>query len=229
MKTFRIFVVVMAICMFMTGCGKHTTPTSTVPSGVTPAATTEDPNATQNNGNTETTSQGNTNSGTAGWTTSDSRITPVNIDDYWISDNKFDFVNYCRDQGADPKYLVRLEDGSNVACQPEELSSYQGELIAIGALYYFGGEREYVYVYCQLGIPESYWVKIDNGGYEVCQDLTYSSDDDVSIVIDDFGNTLSLSTINHLPIIFEYMMTLPRNTTAQEAHNVFNAHYHDND
>lgn len=128
-----------------------------------------------------------------------------------------------------PKCLIEQSDGSYVSCQPEKLSSYPGTLVAIGALYYFGGDREYVYVYYPIGDPECFWVEIDADDYVVCQDLHPSDDDEVSIVIDDFGNTFSLSEIKHLPIIFEYMMVLPRDVSAQEVHEVFKAHYYEND
>ena len=230
MKTFRIFVVMMAFCMLMTGCGKHTNPsTSTTPSG-NPAVI-NDTNDTQNptsqdvNSTTEATSQGNTNSGD--YVSSDSRITPVRLEDYWISDTQFDFINYCKDQGATVKYCIPKDDNSgNTYCLPEDLSSTGKTPIAICAFFYFGGDKEYVTVYWPFGdLSDQYWVTSDVAFYEPCINSIHSADDDVRIVIDNYGNTLSLSTINHLPVMFEYMMVLPTDATAQDIVNTFNAHY----
>ena len=236
MKTFRIFVVMMAICMLMTGCGKHTNPsTSTTPSGnpavIADTNTTQNPTSQDVNGTTETTSQGNTNSGTADWVSSDSRITPVSINDYWISDTQFDFINYCRDQGATVKYLIEKDGGGYTFCLPEDLAATGKTPIGIGASFYFGGgSSEYVHVDCPFGeFSDTYWVTGANVSFYPCIGTSRSGGTDVRITIDDLGNTLSLSTINHLPIIFEYIMTLPYDSTQQDLVSVFNAHYHDNE
>ena len=234
MKTFRIFVVMMAFCMLMTGCGKHTNPsTSTTPSG-NPAVI-NDTNDTQNptsqdvNSTTEATSQGNTNSGD--YVSSDSRITPVRLEDYWISDTQFDFINYCRDQGATVKYLIERDGGGYTFCLPEDLAGTGKTPIGIGASFYFGGgTSEYLHVDCPFGeVSDTYWVTGANVSFYSCIGTSSSADADARIIIDDIGNTLSLSTINHLPIIFEYIMTLPYDSTQQDITNVFSAHYHDND
>ena len=231
MKTFRIFVVMMAICMLMTGCGKHTNPsTSATPSGnpavINDTNDTQNPTSQDANGTTETTSQGNTNSGD--YVSSDSRITPVRLEDYWISDTQFDFINYCKDQGATVKYMLENKDGSIYYCSPEELASTGKTPLAIGGFFNFGGDPEFVSVYCMFGnISDTYYVNSDTARLEQCIGTSYSGGTDVRVTIDDYGNTLSLSTINHMPVIFEYMMVLPYGATAQDIHDTFNAHYHD--
>ena len=229
MKTFRIFVVTMAICMLMTGCGKHTNPsTSTNPSNPTVIADTNKQESTSQdvNSTTEATSQGNTNSGD--YVSSDSRITPVRLEDYWISDTQFAFINYCRDQGATVKYMLANEDGSIYYCSPEELASTGKTPLAIGGFFNFGGDPEFVSVYCMLGsVSDAYYVNSETARLIQCIGTSYSGGTDVRVTIDDYGNTLSLSTINHMPVIFEYMMVLPYGATAQDIHDTFNAHYHD--
>lgn len=229
MKSFRIFVVMMAICMLMTGCGKHTNPsTSANPSNPTVIAdtNTQEPTSQDVNSTTEATSQGNTNSGD--YVSSDSRITPVRLEDYWISDTQFDFINYCKDQGATVKYMLANEDGSIYYCSPEELASTGKTPLAIGGFFNFGGDPEFVSVYCMLGsVSDAYYVNSDTARLEQCIGTSYSGGTDVRITIDDYGNTLSLSTINHMPAVFAYMMVLPYGATAQDIHDTFNAHYHD--
>ena len=228
----RIIALSLIGCMLisLTGCGSTPPPTNTVPSGVMPAAS-DDTSTTQDNGTTETTSQGATNSGTSDYVSSDSRITPVNINNYWISDTQFDYVNYCRDQGATVKYLLQEDDGSYNYCLPEELASIGKTPLAIGAFFYFGGEKEYVSVFCPFGdaFSDQFWVSSDVTKFEPCIGTSFSEDCNVRIVIDDAGNTLSLSSVNHLPIIFEYMMVLPTNSTSQDITRTFYAHYNDND
>ena len=150
MKTFRIFVVMMAICVLMTGCGKQTnSSTSTAPSGNTAAI--DDTSDTQNttsqdvNSTTEAPSQETAHSG-GDYVSSDSRITPVSIADYWISDTQFDFINYCKNQGATVKYMLENEDGSIYYCSPEELASAGKTPLAIGGFFNFGGDPEFVSV-----------------------------------------------------------------------------------
>lgn len=225
----KIIALTLIGCMLisLTGCGEHTTPTSTVPSGVMPAAS-DDTSATQIDGTTKATSQGNSNSGTADYVSSDSRITPVSIADYWISDTQFDFINYCKDQGATVKYMLENEDGSIYYCSPEELASTGKTPLAIGGFFNFGGDPEFVSVYCMFGnISDTYYVNSETARLEQCIGTSYSGGTDVRVTIDDYGNTLSLSTINHMPVIFEYMMVLPYGATAQDIHDTFNAHYHD--
>ena len=228
MKKFRIFVVMMmAICM-LAGCGKHTNPsTSANPSNPTVIAdtNTQEPTSQDVNSTTEATSQGNTNSGD--YVSSDSRITPVRLEDYWISDTQFDFINYCRDQGATVKYMLQNEDGSLNYCLPEELASTGKTPIAITMFFYFGGESEYVSVECPFGDgSDQFWIYGAVATHEPCIGTSFS-DTNVRITIDDFGNTLSLSTINHLPIIYEYMMVLPYGSSVQTIHDTFSAHYQD--
>jgi hypothetical protein len=229
MKKFRIFVVMMmAICMLMTGCGKHTNPsTSANPSNPTVIVdtNTQEPTSQDANGTTETTSQGNTNSGD--YVSSDSRITPVRLEDYWISDTEFDFINYCRDQGATVKYMFQNEDGSMYYCLPEELSSADKEPLAITMFFYFGGDSEYLSMMCPFNDgSDQFWAKGSIAMLEPCIGTSFSGTN-VRITIDDFGHTLSLSTINHLPIIYEYMMVLPYDSSVQTIHDTFSAHYQD--
>lgn len=233
MKTFRIFVVMMAICMLMTGCGKHTNPSTSAnpsnPAAIADTNTTQNPTSQDVNGTTEAPSQGSTNSGD--YVSSDSRITPVRLEDYWISDTQFDFINYCRDQGATVKYmLVDDNDGSVSYCLPEDLSSTSGKtVLAIGGYFNFGGDPEYVSVYCQFGGSDMYYVSGDSFRMAQYIGTSFSGDTDTIITIDNYGHTLSLSTINHLPVVFEYVMTLSYYSTEQDMRDTFSTHYHDNE
>lgn len=229
MKNFRIFVVMMAICMLMTGCGKHTNPsTSATPSG-NPAIT-NDTNDTQNptsqdvNGTTETTSQGN--SGNV-WSSSDPRITPVDMNNYWISDTQFDLVNYCRDQGATIKYRIYADDNHNsyTYCLPEELAASGQEPLAVIIFFYFEGDFRSVSVECSIGYGDSYTMKTETDGNILCLGSVETDEDYVWVTIDDNGTHLSLSVINHLPILFEHVIVLPYDTAPEDVTNAFNTYY----
>lgn len=241
MKTNKIYAAAIIASMIIstTGCSTPADTTNAVPSNAMPATSEdtsaaqvhEDTSTAQNNDTTEAASQDNSNSGTADYVSSDSRITPVNINDYWISDSRFDFINYCRDQGATVKYLIEKDGGGYTFCLPEDLAGTGKTPLAIGASFYFGGgSSEYVHVDCPFGeLSDTYWVTGANVSFHPCIGTSRSGGTDVRITIDDIGNTLSLSTINHLPVIFEYIMTLPYDATQQDVVNTFKAHYHDNE
>lgn len=227
MKTFRIFVVMMAICMLMTGCGKHTNPsTSANPSNPTVIAdtNTQEPTSQDVNSTTEATSQGNTNSGD--YVSSDSRITPVRLEDYWISDTQFDLINYCRDQGATIKYRIYADDShdSYTYCLPEELAASGQEPLAACMFFSFGVPHEFIQMECSLGYGDSFTIITETRDV-LCLGPNETDEDYVNIVIDDYGTTMSLATIRHLPTMFEHVMILPYNTTPENVTNTFNTYY----
>ena len=219
--------VFVAAAMMFAGCGKTDSQDAEKPNSSV-ADETQDTEVQESADDTETTSR-RTSSGEGDYVSPDPRVTPVKFEDYWISEDKFDYINYCLDQGATVKYLILEADGSYTYCLPEELESTGKTPIAIGSFFDFGGEQEYVSVYCPLdeSISDQFWVSGNNATLEQCLGRPYPDEQDARITIDDHGNTFSLSTVHHLPIIFEHMMFLSVDSTVTEIRDAFYTYYID--
>lgn len=222
MKPFKLFVAVTALGVLLTGCGQPTAttnPTSGNPVAVDETKATEDTTTQVSVSTTEATTQGNSSNGV-------SQIKTVNIDDYWISDTRFDLINYCRDQGATIKYRIYADDSHNsyTYCLPEELSSTGQEPLAVCMFFSFGVPHEFISLECPIGYGDTYRILTETDDI-TCLGTTETDEDYTWVTIDDNGTHLSLSVINNLPVMFEHIMVLPYNSPKQVVSDTFKEHY----
>ena len=92
--------------------------------------------------------------------------------------------------------------------------------------FYFGEEdSRSVSVECSICYGDCYTIKTETDNNILCLGPVETDDDYVWVTIDDFETHLPLSAINHLPIMFERIMTLPYNTSPEVITNTFNTYY----
>lgn len=222
MKVFKPFVAATALCVLLTGCGQSANTTNPTPgnsAAVDDTKATEDTMTQASNSTTEAASETTSYTGVPDFTT-------VNMDDYWISDTKFDLINYCRDQGVTIKYYIYADDSHKkyTYCLPEDLPSTGQQPLGVYMYFYFGDSRRFIQVIYGIGLGETYTVFTDNGPVH-CLELSVSDEDNTWVTIDDYGTHLSLSMINNLPIMFEHIMVLPFDSTTRAVKDAFKEHY----
>ncbi|MCR5385322.1 MAG: hypothetical protein K6E72_11925 [Saccharofermentans sp.] len=224
-KMKKIITIVLGLVLVLnvlTGCDQSAATSNSAPD-ISAAAdktiATEDTTIQASSSTTGTTTQATSYTGV-------SEIKTVNIDDYWISDTRFDLINYCRDQGATIKYRIYADDShkSYTFCLPEELPSTGQEPLNVCMFFYFGVPHEFLTLECHIAPNDSYMISTETDTI-TCIGMSETDEDYTWVTIDDYGTHLALSTINNLPVMFEYIMVLPYNSPRQTVTETFKEHY----
>ncbi len=198
MKTFKLFVVAMALCVMMTGCGgkPNTNATTQTPAG-SPAA---QESTTQGSG------EESANSNTTETPTNQSNATSVAVDPapYWQDDNYFDMYGYLEACGCKVMFRTVVDgdfhtadaySSSAVGCSIffEESASHPNDSSASLLLYYTNG------TYNGNCLAVSYYDSNDRYHDEFTPLTIFDNQRD--IVIDQYGNTLDIHTITQIEML----------------------------